>query len=220
MAAEKAALERRRKEREEAHLYMDIQVASEENFRAHQGFDIAPFKSDTESAARPKVYRTLRAKSLADFLQTVAEDLGTERDLLRPWAMINRQNGTTRPESAITMLDMSVEEVSAKYGSKMTVLKLWVEKAQKRDEAGAAVFGDQPVQARCQPPNRPLMLFLKHFDAKAQTLYGVGNVYAAYHDRVQDVAALVCTAMDWPAGTSIRLNEVGPSTQTGRARLT
>lgn len=207
MAEERAALERRRKEREEAHLYMDINVASENNFKVYQGFDIVPWKSETESPANPKLYRVLRGTKVVDFTASVAEELGLEPDMLRPWAMVNRQNGTVRPDVPIAFPDMSVEEASSKFGIKTAQFKLWMEKAEKRDEQGSPVFGEKLIDLKNQQGNRPLMLFLKHFDAKTQSLFGIGNFYAAFQDRVCDVSPQICKLMGWPSGTQFKLSE-------------
>lgn len=207
IAEERAALERRRKEREEAHLYMDIQVASDANFKVYQGFDIVPWKGEADSPAHPKQYRVLRATTLSEFCATIAEDLKVEPDMLRPWAMVNRQNGTVRPDVPITFPDMTVEEISSKFGTKTSQFRLWMEKAKKRDQDGTPVFGEKLIDLKGQQNNRALMLFLKHFDAKTQSLFGIGNFYAAYQDRVCDVGPQILEAMGWPAGTNFKLSE-------------
>ena len=83
--------------------------------------------------------------------------------------------------------DMTVEEAASKFGTKQAAFRLWIEKAEKRDDEGAPFFGDRAVDLRGQQNNRSMMLFLKHFDTKTQSLFGVGNFYAAFQDRVQDV---------------------------------
>jgi ubiquitin carboxyl-terminal hydrolase 7 len=209
VAEEKAVFERRRKEREEAHLYMEVQVASDVNFKVYQGFDVVPWKGDAEDPATPKVFRILKTTTIAELCDMVAEDLGVEPDSIRPWAMVNRQNGTVRPDQVITFPDMSVEEASGKFGTKSAQFRLWIEKAEKREEDGAPMFGEQLVDVKGQPSNqnRPLMLFLKHFDAKTQSLFGVGNFYAANQDRVCDIGPQILKVMGWPAGTNFKLSE-------------
>lgn len=204
---ERAAMERRRKEREEAHLYMDVAVASEDNFKQHQGFDIVSWKVDTESPANPVPYRVLRTTTLAELSKTVAEDLGVESDMIRPWAMVNRQNGTIRPDVPMAFPEMTVEEASSKFGTKTPQFRLWIEKAKKRDADGAPIFGDKVLDPKNAQGNRTLMLFLKHFDAKNQTLYGVGNLYASFQDKVSDISPQICELMGWPSQTSFKLSE-------------
>ena len=207
IAEERAALEKRRKEREEAHLYMDIAVASEQNFKHYQGFDVVPWKSFPENPAHPKVYRALRATTLSEFTQSVAEDMSVDADTIRPWAMVNRQNGTSRPDVPITFPDMSVEEASSKFGTKTAQFRLYMEKAESRDEDGNAVFGDKLVESKTQQGSRPLMLFLKAFDPKTQSLFGIGNFYANHSDRVADIGPQILKMMGWPAGTNFKLSE-------------
>ncbi|KAL5464951.1 hypothetical protein PMIN06_000904 [Paraphaeosphaeria minitans] len=207
VAEEKAAFERRRKEREEAHLYMEVAVASEREFRLFQGFDIVPWKAETESDANPKVYRVLKATTVLEFMNTVAEELGTEADMLRPWSMVNRQNGTTRPDVTISFLEMSMDLACQKYGTKTAPMRLWIEKAEERDGDGKPVFGGEFIDAKNLQGSKSLMLFLKHFDAKTQSLFGIGNVYASSLDKVVDLGPQICKAMGWPASTQFHLSE-------------
>ncbi|KAF2276539.1 cysteine proteinase [Westerdykella ornata] len=208
VAEEDALRERKRKEREEAHLYMDIQVASVANFKAYQGFDIVPWKGDpnSEPPAHPKTYRILRTTTISQFCEIVAQDLEVEPTMLRPWAMVNRQNGTIRPDVPIDHPTMTVEEASNKFSSKVP-FRLWMEVAEKQAEDGHGIFGEKLVDLKGQPNNRPLMLFLKHFDAKEQSLFGVGTFYAAFQDKVQDVGPQILRLMGWPAGTNFKLSE-------------
>lgn len=207
VAEEKAAFERRRKEREEAHLYMEVAVASDREFRLYQGFDIVPWKADTESDANPKLHRVLKTTTVSEFMKTVAEDLGTEPELLRPWSMVNRQNGTTRPDVPISFLEMSMDAAFQKYGTKSIPMRLWIEKAEQRDEEGKPIFSGEPADAKSQQGNKTLMLFLKHFDAKTQSLFGIGNIHAASQDKVGDMAPQICKAMGWPPSTPLKLSE-------------
>ncbi|KAF2746178.1 cysteine proteinase [Sporormia fimetaria CBS 119925] len=209
VAEEDALKERKRKEREEAHLYMEMQVASEANFKAFQGFDIVPWKPDlyADEAAQPKEYKVLKTTTVADFTATVAKDLDTEPDMIRPWAMVNRQNGTVRPDCWIQFPDMSVEEASGKFGTKSQKFRLWMEQAIRRDEDGNPVFGASLVDIKSQPNNRPLMLFLKYFDASSQKLFGAGILHASLQDKVGDLAPQILKLLGWEPGTNLKLSE-------------
>jgi serine/threonine protein kinase len=194
------------KERKEAHLYMDLAVASEENFKLHQGFDIVPWEAETESPANPRVYRVLRTTTVAEFAKTVAEDLGTEPDLIQPWTIVNRMNGTMRPEARIS-LDMAIEKLSSNFGPNTGPIKMWIEKAIGRDKDGVPEFGDSNRRFPALPRERSIMLFLKHFDAKRQSLFGIGNFYAASLDRVGDLCPQICKMMGWPSSMPLMLSE-------------
>lgn len=207
LAEERANFERRKKEREEAHLYMEVAVASNSNFQAYQGFDIVPWKGDAEDAASPKVYRVLRTTTMADLTKTLSKDIGADADMLRPWSMVNRQNGTVRPDTALEFPDMTVEEAASKHGTKQAQFKLWIETAEKRDESGTPIFADKLIDLKGQTNNRPVMIFVKHFDAKNQSLYGAGTIYAGLQDKVLDLSPTITQLLGWPAGTQMKLSE-------------
>ncbi|KKY22267.1 putative ubiquitin carboxyl-terminal hydrolase [Diplodia seriata] len=206
-AEERAAFERKKKEREEMHLYMHLCVATEKNFTSHQGFDVAPWSKDVEGDASPKTYKVLRTMTVADFTSLVAQDVGVEPKLLRPWAMVNRQNGTVRPDALIGYPDMTVEEAATKFGTKSGNFKIWMEQANETDAEGKAVFGDVNVDLHGVANNRPIMLYLKYFDPDEQTLFGIGTFYAAWQDKVMDLSPQILKLVDLPAGTNLKLFE-------------
>ncbi|KAF2403000.1 ubiquitin carboxyl-terminal hydrolase 21 [Trichodelitschia bisporula] len=210
-AEEKALNERIRKDREEAHLYMQINVAANSNFKEHQGFDIVPWKDSVEasSAAIPKSYRILRCTTVDQFVKFVAADLEVDPETLRPWAMVNRQNGTVRPDRVIAEPHITVEEALNKYGTKTANLRLWMEDAVGKDDKDKPVFGDAILESRVplDPSNRPIILFLKYFDIEKQTLYGVSHFYAAQQDRVSDISPQIFKLMGWPADTAFKVFE-------------
>lgn len=209
-AKERAELERKRKEREEAHLYMEVQVATEKNFTAYQGFDIVPWKErDTDAA--PKSYRMLRTTTLSDFVNMVSEDKGLDASMQRPWAMVNRQNGTCRPDIPIPWSEMSVEEAAIKFGTKTSNFRIFLEEAEEKDADGKPVFGSDKVDLHGIANNRPLMLFLKYYDPAVPSLYGVGKFYAAWQDKIPDISPMILKLMNWPAGTNFKLFEVSCS---------
>lgn len=187
---------------------MEMQVASEANLRAHQGFDVVPWKSDVNSPAHPKSYRVLRSATVGEFTELVAEDLDVQPELCRPWAMVNRQNGTVRPDQPILFPNMAVEEAAVKYGTKTAPFRIWIEQTSETDEEGKPVWGDAQVGLHGQANNRPILLFLKHFDTEAQTLLGVRHFYAAWHDKIVDISPTILKIMGWPAGTPFKLYEV------------
>ena len=206
IAEEYAALEKKKKEREEAHLYMDVAVASDESFKVYQGFDIVPWKGDSETDANPKIYRVLRAMTMAQFNTLVGQDLGVDGDMLRPWSMVNRQNGTVRPDTPLEFPDMTVEEAAAKHGTKQSVFRLWMEKSTQRDADNVPVFGERLLESK-GTGDKPIMLFLKHFDAKTQSLFGISTFYAGYQDRVSDIMPIISNILGWPSGTQMKLYE-------------
>lgn len=189
------------------HLYLHISVATEKNFTAHQGFDVAPWSKDVEGEASPKTYKVLRTMTIADFTSLVAQDMEVDPVFLRPWAMVNRQNGTVRPDAVIGFPEMTVEEAASKFGTKSGNFKIWMEQTDEKDEEGRPVFGDVHVDLHGVANNRPIMLYLKYFDPEQQSLFGIGTFYAAWQDKVMDLSPQILKLVNLPAGTSLKLFE-------------
>ena len=215
LAEERAALEKRKKEREEAHLYMNVSVASELNFRDYRGVDlILPWAGDDElDPAAPKAHRLLKSMTVADFTDHIARIYGADPELIRPWIMVNRQNGTVRPDQALTWPDMTLQEAADKYSTRNSGFRVFMEET-TRDADGQPDWAPGDLSAPASPvvngniaQQRPILVFLKYFDVDSQTLSGVGHIYMNPLDKAHDLTTPILQMMRWQAGTEIELFE-------------
>ncbi|KAL4939277.1 hypothetical protein BDV06DRAFT_199293 [Aspergillus oleicola] len=197
LVEERQELARRRKEREEAHLYLNVGVLSEETFRSHNGFDLTSFEPPAEEAALPKQYRILKTTKVSEFAEKVAEEKGVNPLQIRFWVMVNRQNKTMRPDQIIKDPEMTVEEAYSRYGTKGNPFRVWLEVGEASAD-GTVSWPDS---------SSSVLIFLKHFDAAKQTLNGVGAVYVRKNQKVADLAPTILEKMNWPAGTEFVLYE-------------
>ncbi|KAI9721698.1 MAG: hypothetical protein M1828_005066 [Chrysothrix sp. TS-e1954] len=206
--AERAEAERRRKDKEEAHLYMQVVVGTESSFKEHQGFDIYPTTAAAvraEHPSAPKPYRVLKSMSVKDLNAMIARDLNVEPETIRCWGMVGRQNATTRPDSPLVWDDLSVEEAMHKLQAKVP-FKLWVEPA-VTDEEGKPSFPSYTTLMDNRTSTAPILLFLKHFDIENQTLKGAGHLYVDKSRRVPELAPMIIDRMAWPTDTKMKLYE-------------
>ncbi|KAL2010554.1 hypothetical protein VTN00DRAFT_6361 [Thermoascus crustaceus] len=194
---ERAEIARRKKEREEAHLYINIGVLDEESFKSHHGFDLTSVDLPAGDPALPKQYRVLRAKKVGEFAQQIAEERGLNPNQIRFWVMVNRQNKTTRPDQVIKDHDMTVEEAYNRFGTKGNPFRLWMEVGQPGPN-GTISWPDGKDS---------VLVFLKHFDVPAQTLTGIGSTYVRKNQKVADLAPTILEKMNWPPGTEFLLFE-------------
>ncbi|TID22675.1 ubiquitin carboxyl-terminal hydrolase 21 [Venturia nashicola] len=204
-ARERLVAEKLRKDREEAHLYMEVSVATDKQFKAFQGFDIVPWKDFVSEETQPKSFRVPRSMSVEEFIAHVATDMGLEVKKCRPWAIVNRQNGTSRPDRPLSEPDMSIEDAANRYGTKSTNFRVWMEVSDDTDKDGHVIFGD--AYTGDNPTSRPIVLFLKHFDVEQQTLFGMGHFYALQQDKAADIAPHILKIMGWPKGTMFTMFE-------------
>ena len=206
---ERAELERRRKEREEAHLYMQVVVGTDKNFEQHQGFDIFPGLNQPvppESPSLPRVHRLLKATQLSTFNEMIAEELGVDKDLVRPWGLVGRQNNTIRPDTPLVWENVTLEEAAHKMQARMPPLRLWMEVVERRPD-GTPDFYDFETLTDSKNATAPTLLFLKHFDAREQTLKGAGHIFISKHKKISELGPMIIERMGWPQNTNLRLYE-------------
>jgi ubiquitin carboxyl-terminal hydrolase 7 len=202
--------EARRKEREEAHLYLNVRVVTDETYQAHSGTDLATFAEDpAKDPAAARVYRLLRKSTMQDLTTRLAEEAQQDPKKIRIWCMVNRQNKTIRPDQPITDLKMTIEEAYTKLsGTKNQELRLWVEVIEEGDpfsDPNWSTSSHSPNSAHSGAGHAPkvdnILLFLKWFDVEHQTLRGAGHVYISKERKVEDLAPLIRKKMGWPEKT-------------------
>ncbi|KAI4226189.1 MAG: hypothetical protein L6R36_003370 [Xanthoria steineri] len=205
---ERAALEKKRKDREEQHLYLPISVVTEDVFKAFQGFDLTNWESDPNAPSTPQTYRVLRASTVGDFTQTVAEALRLPAEQIRLWVMVNRQNKTIRPDQPLSDLDMTISQAYSTHCTRDKPFRLWVETARSLADSKPPWPNVNPA-----PGVSPLVLiFLKYFDVEDQTLKGVGHVYMKKSSKVAEVIPAVQQLMGWsPSKESTLLSSTSSS---------
>lgn len=199
-AAKRQAL---KKEREEAHLYINVRVITDDTFRHHGGTDLTYFdRSPLDDPAAAKSYRYLRKSTLRELADTVASDAKIDVRRIRFWGMVNRQNKTVRPDVPLPDMDLSVEDAyRSMSGNKGSDVRLWAELADELDSAGDPIWPATPgVQG--SPKNDLIVLFLKEFDVEHQTLSGVGYFYISREKKVEDLVPAILKKMQWPEKTA------------------
>ena len=197
---ERLDMERRRKEREEAHLYLSVQLISDETFKNHHNFDLGMKDMAGDDVGSPKAYRRKRVMTLRDFTLEIASEMSLRPEQIRFWMMVNRQNKTTRPDQPLKDLDMTLEESMNRFGTKNAPLRMWLETCDMSDDG-------KPSWPEVGPNSTPVLIFLKHFDVQAQSLSGIGHVYVKKQAKVNDLAPQILELMQWEPSVNLQLYE-------------
>lgn len=202
LAEERAELALRKKEREEAHLYINVAVISDATIRHHHEFDLAVWdKPSLQDPSTPKIHRILRTTKVSEFADQISQEHGLEASQCRFWAMINRQNKTFRPDQPLIDTNMSMEEAAVKHGGKTVPFRLYAELGQAEEDG-------KQVWPESQTATSPYMIILKHFDIEAQAISGVGHTFVKRTAKIAELAPKILQIMGWPAGTQVLLFEV------------
>lgn len=200
---EQVELARRKKEREEAHLFLHTGLITEKTFREHHSFDLTIYDQEQNDPSSAQLQRVLRTMKVSEYAAQVAEELGVGPDQVRFWSMVGRQNKTNRPDQPIRETDITMEEAMNKYASRgKPVFYLWVETIQPGEDGKVQWPDINPTGG-----NAPILVFLKYFDVKAQTLAGAGHVYVKKNDKVQEIGPQINQLMGWDPNTQISLFE-------------
>lgn len=169
---------RKKKEREEAHLFLHIKTITAKDFSEHDGFDMADLTSatlDTKKLPKSMTYKEFKA--------VVAEEHNVDVAQVRHWVMVHRQNKTVRPDAPIAESydNRTLAEVRDEFASRRAEVLLYLE----------IVTEDQVHDVQLvdgNPDSTKFMLFVKHFDVDAQTMSGLCTMYLNKHDKIEQLA--------------------------------
>eukprot|EP00118_Oscarella_pearsei_P005571 m.25698 g.25698 ORF g.25698 m.25698 type:complete len:1114 (+) comp28916_c0_seq2:103-3444(+) len=89
---ERSLEERRRKEKRESHLYLDVQVFTADHFHSHIGYDLFGSRENVPSA-----FRVVRMMPFNEVQNQISNQMGYGLNKLRLWVVQARQNSTYRP---------------------------------------------------------------------------------------------------------------------------
>uniref|UniRef100_F6U4F9 Ubiquitin carboxyl-terminal hydrolase 7 n=1 Tax=Monodelphis domestica TaxID=13616 RepID=F6U4F9_MONDO len=190
---EKRIEAQKRKERQEAHLYMQVQIVTEDQFCGHQGNDMYD-----EEKVKYTVFKVLKNSSLAEFVQNLSQTMGFPQDQIRLWPMQARSNGTKRP----AMLDNEAD------GNK-TMIELsdnenpWTIFLETVDPEMAASGATLPKFDK----DHDVMLFLKMYDPKTRSLNYCGHIYTPISCKIRDLLPVMCERAGFSQETNLILYE-------------
>ncbi|KAH7944113.1 hypothetical protein HPB52_015798 [Rhipicephalus sanguineus] len=181
----------RRKERNEAHLYMGVQVLTEDNFTGHQGNDLY----DPEKAN----YRNFKVKKLAtlrELLELVAEQMGYPLQGIRPWAITYRSNQTFRPAAIDLEADLNKTVIDLSENSNPWTIFM------------ETIAPDQNIDRLPDfDKETDVLLFFKMYDPRLKQIAYCGHVYMPIVAKAKELLPLLNKRAGFPADTELVLYE-------------
>ncbi|EIE26652.1 cysteine proteinase [Coccomyxa subellipsoidea C-169] len=198
LEAEKEEKEARRREKQEAHLYTVFRIVTDADIRDQIGhnrwFDLA----DQEKV---KTFRVKKQMLFGEFRELVAEELGVPLEQQRFWTFAKRQNSTLRPARA---LQPSEDE------ARVTDLKDSPVNNRLQQPQTIALFLETAIgPAKELPPinKNMILLFLKLYKPKTQTLRYVGRIFVLKTQRFADLYPLLLKRAELPEDTKLAIYE-------------
>lgn len=181
----------RRKDRNEAHLYMNINIYTEENFMGHRGIDLF----DPEKT-KPITLRVRKNASIKETLETIACQMKYPLDGIRLWPITARTNETSRPTNLEPEeLNKPVGDLAENNGGTWNIfLEL--------------ISPDSP-SASLPPIDRAtdVLLFFKLYDPRYQMLSYLCHMHRPMNSTARDLIPLLNEKAGFPRDTPLDLYE-------------
>ncbi|KAI8343131.1 hypothetical protein BC941DRAFT_410498 [Chlamydoabsidia padenii] len=202
---ERAAIEKKKRDKEEMHLYVNVAVITDETFKDRQEFDLATF-DDRALQATPGVdiFKVLKNDTVNTFKDKLAEHYKLEKDKMRLWTVIYRTNETIRIDEPYT----AAEEL-------YSMEKLRIDSCVSSQHNGYAKIYLESAKSPAELPELKsdlLLIFLKYFDVQQQRIRGLGHMFVKSKEKVGDIIPELINRAGLPQNSSIDLyEEVKPS---------
>jgi ubiquitin carboxyl-terminal hydrolase 7 len=181
---ERNAAERLRREHEEQHLMVIVNVVTDEVIRTHHGLDLCSSKDFVTLDDNPKIHsRKLRKDTLVSDLRVffklnkadIAASFNLEIEQCRLWMMNTRQNQTKRPDTILTAStdNVTLQEIasanSAKYHHGMSEFTIYLQVStlpvgHKPDGKPMYFYGENMIGYT------GILLFIKYYDPTTGTM--------------------------------------------------
>lgn len=232
---EEDAEELKKKEKAEAHLYMSLRIATDNDLRAWTKFDLVRFDLVKE-------FRVKKASSLKEFKKVVHEFYGVPPEHQRYWNWVSRQNKTLRPDAPLTPAEeeQPLEDLT-KHSQE---LKLFLETSSSvlpahlpPDNNPTTIPGNTPASPPSQPATKDkensssnnssaaantssfpplhdedIFLFFKYYDPATEGLQFVGRAIVRSSLKPPDLTQLMNNMAGLPIHTPLVVfEEVKPA---------
>lgn len=181
----------RRRERNEAHLYMTLHILLEDSFDGHQGNDLF----DTEKALY-RIFKIKKTSTVGDMMEMLADAFKYPPEQIRPWPFNNRSNGTFRPSVLEVEQDLhkTVNEAAENHTPWNVFLEL--------------LPSDAP-SASLQPFDKDtdVLMFFKLYDPKQKKIHYCGHSYLPVNTKLADIVPMLNERAGFPPDTDLTLYE-------------
>ncbi|GBM82029.1 Ubiquitin carboxyl-terminal hydrolase 7 [Araneus ventricosus] len=186
----------RRKERNEAHLYMTVQIVTSDSFCGHQGTDL--FDPDKINY---RCFKVKKMSTLRDFMELVAEQMKYPLEMIRPWPLIYRTNQTCRPVAVDLEVDSNKSIIDiADSTSPWTIFLETVE-----PDSGLPCIQEFDKES-------DVLLFFKLYDPKNKRMSYCGHTYMSINSRARSLVPILNDRAGFPEDTELLLfEEVKPN---------
>ncbi|CAO3594348.1 unnamed protein product [Absidia cylindrospora] len=205
ISEERAAMEKRKRDKEEMHLYVNVAVITDETFKNRQEFDLATFDDRAiQTTPGVDVFKVRKTDTVAAFKDKLVDHYKLDKDRVRLWNVIYRTNETVRIDQPFTPSEEqdTLEKLRENSCASLQLngfAKLYLENVKSPAKL-------QDVKSDV------LLVFIKYFDIQQQAIRGLGHLFVRSNDKVGDVIPSLLKRAELPQDSTVDLyEEVKPS---------
>jgi len=196
---EKRVEAHRRKERSEAHLYMDVQVLTEDAFCMWSANDLFNLEN-----AKTITFKIQKKEKLKDANRIIAEALGYTASQCRLWPFQKRGNNTTRP----ALVELRNED-KRRFENEDEMELFFV-----NDNEAIMLAFLETVNVELELDSLPdfdisneVLLFFKYYDPQTSMMSYCGHTYVNLKSHPASLFPLLCQRAGLPKGTKLLIYE-------------
>lgn len=231
----------RKKERNEAHLYLQLNVILEKEFYDHLG------NSDLFDVGKVEATKYLKVKKTSTMLEVgkqLGELLGQQSvEDVRIWSIMSRYNNTTRPLNSIdlresasrTVVELSKQEqtwlIFAEQASDLSFSPTFdynillntalspQQRQQIMQQHQQQLQQGQPQKLVAFNPKEEVMIFFKYYEPKTSTLRYVFRMHLSITSTLNSIQEKINKKMKFPPGTEllfyeeVKVSQITPLTE-------
>ncbi|CAH1982094.1 unnamed protein product [Acanthoscelides obtectus] len=191
LAEEKRMEQVRRKERNEAHLYMTVNVLLEDAFDGHQGNDLY----DPERALF-RAFRVKKMATVAELMEMLADAFKFPPEQIRPWPFSQRSNQTIRP--SVLDLEADLHKAVIDVAENQNPWNVFLELLPP--DSGLTVLPTFDKET-------DVLLFFKMYDPKQKKIHYCGHRYLPVTIKLSEIVPLLNERAGFPSDTELLLYE-------------
>lgn len=191
LAEEKRMEQVRRKERNEAHLYMTLNIVLEDSFDGHQGNDLY----DQEKALY-RVFKIKKSATVAEMMDLLADSFKYPLEQIRPWPFTTRSNNTYRP--SILDFDTDLHKSVIEASENQNPWHIFLELLPPDSGSPALPAFDKDTD---------VLMFFKLYDPKQKKMHYCGHSYLPVTSKLADIVPLLNERAGFSADTELSLYE-------------
>ncbi|KAI8886518.1 putative ubiquitin-specific processing protease 21 [Backusella circina FSU 941] len=193
---EKAAWEKLVREKQEQHLYLKVFLIWDNDFCENTGYEFVQRTSTRNKLGDTNILHSLsfpKDKTYDDFIEKFEKETQLSSKDFRLWVIVNRENGTMRPDFPIPSEDynLTLEELRRKNENHLPYLRFYVEFPEKIPDIELDYS----------------LVFVKFFVPLSQSISGIGKLYIEKRKKLGDIQEDLVTLVGLEEGADIDIFE-------------